>query len=293
MASSFQQPNCNSSHLPLPLPSDLLIANVVKIHASISKLESLRPSQHVKSLFTQLVKLCTLPSPIDVRSLPPELQNMRESLIILCGRAEGLLELEFAVFMTKIPHPLDHLNIFPYHANYVELAGLEYQLLHDNGSAQPKRVAFVGSGPMPLTSIVMATRHMKATHFVNYDMDETANDLAGRLVATDAELACRMKFKTSDVMDVREELGEFDCIFLAALVGMRKEEKVRIVEHIRKYMKSGGILLVRSANGARGFLYPIVEAEDLHDLEILSIFHPTSEVINSIVIARKPNTQIK
>ncbi|XP_058113265.1 nicotianamine synthase-like [Magnolia sinica] len=262
---------------------DVLIANVAKIHASISKLESLRPSKHVNALFTQLVKLCTLPSSINVQNLPPDMQHMRQSLIGLCGRAEGLLELEFATFITKIPQPLDHLNLFPYYTNYVKLAGLEYGILSENGVVQPKRVAFVGSGPMPLTSIIMAIHHMKTTRF-----DMLANNVAHRIVATDDELARRMEFKTSDVMDVREELGEFDCIFLAALVGMSKEEKVKVVGHLRKYMKGGGILLVRSANGARGFLYPMVEEDDLHGFEILSVFHPTNEVINSIVLARKP-----
>ncbi|XP_058113147.1 nicotianamine synthase-like [Magnolia sinica] len=267
---------------------DVLIANVAKIHASISKLESLRPSKHVNALFTQLVKLCTLPSSINVQNLPPDMQRMRQSLIGLCGRAEGLLELEFSTLITKIPRPLDHLNLFPYYTNYVKLAGLEYGILSENGVLQPKRVAFVGSGPMPLTSIIMAIHHMKTTRFDNYDIDESANNLARRILATDDELAKRMEFKTSDVMDVREELGEFDCIFLAALVGMTKEEKVKVVGHLRKYMKGGGILLVRSANGARGFLYPIVEKDDLHGFEILSIFHPTDEVINSVVLARKP-----
>ncbi|XP_077217227.1 nicotianamine synthase-like [Tasmannia lanceolata] len=268
--------------------SDLLIANVVKIHSSICKLESLRPSKQVNSLFTQLVKLCTLPSSIDIRVLPQDVQRMRESLIGLCGHAEGLLELEFSTFLTKLPSPLDNLNLFPYYDNYVKLSSLECTILSQNGVVEPKRVAFVGSGPMPLTSIIMATHHLKSTCFDNYDIDELANNMACKLVATDTELERRMRFKTCDIMDVREELGGFDCIFLAALVGMSKEEKVGILEHIRKYMKSGGILLVRSANGARGFLYPVVEVEDLDGFEVLSIFHPTDDVINSIVLVRKP-----
>ncbi|XP_031250846.1 nicotianamine synthase 3-like [Pistacia vera] len=270
------------------IPAELLTARIMQIHASISKLESLKPSKQVNSLFTQLVKLCTLNSSIDVKALSPEVQKMRQSLTLLCGRAEGLLELEFASFITKIPQPLNNLNLFPYYGNYVKLAHLECTILSQNGVVQPKKVAFVASGPMPLTSLIMASHHMKSTHFDNFDMDEAANHVARKIVSSDAEFEKRMKFHTCDIMEVKEKLGEYDCIFLAALVGMSKEEKVKILGHIRKYMKDGGVLLVRSANGARAFLYPVVEENELMEFEVLSIFHPTNDVINSVVLVRKP-----
>ncbi|XP_031250897.1 nicotianamine synthase-like [Pistacia vera] len=269
------------------IPAELLTARIVEIHASISKLESLKPSKQVNS-FTQLVKLCTLNSSIDVKALSPELQKMRQSLILLCGRTEGLLELEFASFITKLTQPLNNLNLFPYYGNYVKLANLEYSILSQNGVVKPKKVAFVGSGPMPLTSLIMASHHMKSTHFDNFDIDEAANYVARKIVSSNAEFEKRMKFHTSDIMEVKEKLGEYDCIFLAALVGMSKEETVKILGHIRKYMKDGGVLLVRSANGARAFLYPVVEENELMEFEVLSIFHATKDVINSVVLVRKP-----
>ncbi|XVE71805.1 hypothetical protein DITRI_Ditri10aG0181500 [Diplodiscus trichospermus] len=278
----------NYYDLESQIPAEILVARVIQIHDSISKLESLRPSKQVNSLFTHLVNLCTLPSNIDINVLPQAVKEMRENLILLCGRAEGLLELEFATFLSKIPQPLNNLNLFPYYGNYVILASLEYRILSENGVVQPKKVAFIGSGPMPLTSIVMATHHMRSTHFDNFDIDEAANKVARQIVASDSEFEKRMKFVTQDIMEVREKLGEYDCIFLAALVGMSKEEKLKIVGHIRKYMKAGGILLVRSANGARAFLYPVVEEDELPGFEVLSIFHPTNEVINSVVLVRKP-----
>ncbi|XP_058067929.1 nicotianamine synthase-like [Magnolia sinica] len=278
------QPSIGENHMS----DDLLIAAVTKIHVSICKLDNLRPSKHVNSLLTQLVKLCTLPSSIDIKNLPEEAQQMRKNLIRLCGRAEGLLELEVSSLITKFPHPMSHLNLYPYYTNYLELAHIEHKILCDNGIVQFKRVAFVGSGSMPLTSIIMATHYMKSTYFDNYDIDESANQLARRIVGVDSDLGRRMRFKTCDVMDVREELGGFDCMFLAALVGMSREEKVRILGHMRKYMKCGSVLVVRSANGSRGFLYPVVEDEDLGGFEILSVFHPTNEVINSVVLVRKP-----
>lgn len=280
---SLQQSNFETE-----VPAELLIARITQIHASICKLESLRPSKQANALLTQLVKLCTLPSSIDISSIPQDAQIMRQSLINLCGQAEGLLEFEFATFLTKIPYPMNNLNLFPYYGNYVKLANLEYTILTENGVLQPKKVAFVGSGPMPLTSFVLATNHMKYTSFDNFDIDDSANNVAQQIVGSVVELEKRMKFKTRDIMEVKEELREYDCIFLAALVGMNKESKVNIIEHIRKYMKEGGFLLIRSANGAKAFLYPVVEEDDLPGFEVLSIFHPTDDVINSVVLVRKP-----
>ncbi|XVE98749.1 hypothetical protein REPUB_Repub03eG0135200 [Reevesia pubescens] len=237
------------SNLESQIPAEIIVARVIQTHDSISMLESLRPSNQVNSLFSHLVKLCTLPSDIDIHVLPQKVQDMR---------------------------------------NYVKLASLEYGILSENGVVQPKKVAFVGSGPLPLTSIVMATHHMKSTHFDNFDIDEAVNDVARHIAATDCEFEKRMKFVTGDVIELREKLEDYDCIFLAALVGMSKEEKSNIVGHIRKYMKEGGFLLVRSANGARAFLYPVVEEHDLPGFEVLSVFHPTDEVVNSVVLVRKP-----
>ncbi|KAJ0030299.1 hypothetical protein Pint_14154 [Pistacia integerrima] len=247
---SHQNPNSESQ-----IPAELLTARIMQIHASISKLESLKPSKQVNSLFTQLVKLCTVNSSIDVKALSPEVQKMVQSLILLCGRAEGLLELEFASFIIKLPQPLNNLNVFPYHGNYAKLANLEYTILSQNGVVKPKKAA---------------------------------NHVARKIVSSDAEFEKRMKLHTCDIMEVKEKLGEYDCIFLAADVRMSKEEKVKILGHIRKYMKDGGVLLVRSANGARAFLHPVVEENELMEFEVLSVFHPTNDVINSVVLVRKP-----
>ncbi|KAK4853910.1 hypothetical protein QYF36_016320 [Acer negundo] len=191
------------------------------------------------------------PSSIEIKALSQQVQQMHESLIILCGHTEGLLELKFATFLTKIAQPLNNLNLFLYYGNYIKLANLEYGILNENGVVQPKKATFVGSGPMLLTSIIMASQHMKSTHFDNFDIDEVASDIA-------------------------------------SLVRMSKEEKMKILGHLRKYIKEGGALLVRTAKEARAFLYPVVEENDLLDFELLSIFHPINDVINSVIFVRKP-----
>lgn len=269
---------------------DALVQKVCEFYEKISSLESLKPSKDVDMLFTQLVLTCMPPNPIDVTKLCKRVQEMRSKLITLCGEAEGLLESHYSTILGSFDNPLDHLNIFPYFNNYLKLGLLEFNILsqHLTNNKVPSRIAFMGSGPLPLTSIVLASYHLTTTSFHNYDIDTSANSMASRLVASDPDLSKRMFFHTKDVMDVTSsELKEYDVVFLAALVGMDKEEKVRVIDHLAKNMAPGAILMLRSAHGARAFLYPIVEPRDLQGFEVLSVFHPTDEVINSVVIARK------
>lgn len=263
---------------------------IIELYEKISSLESLKPSKDVNMLFTQLVLTCMPPSPIDVTKLCTKVQEMRSKLIRLCGEAEGLLEKHYSTLLaTNYDNPLDHLEAFPYYSNYIKLSLLEYNILTRNSTQIPKRVAFVGSGPLPLTSIVLARNHLPGTLFDNYDLDPSANEMAARLVGPDADLSGRMRFHTKDVMSLgKDELEVYDVVFLAALVGMDREEKIEVIHHLAKNMAPGSTLMVRSAHGARAFLYPVVESDDLCGFDMLSIFHPTDEVINSVVIARKP-----
>uniref|UniRef100_A0A8I6YTB7 Nicotianamine synthase n=2 Tax=Hordeum vulgare subsp. vulgare TaxID=112509 RepID=A0A8I6YTB7_HORVV len=216
---------------------------------------------------------------------------MREALIRLCSAAEGKLEAHYADLLATFDNPLDHLGLFPYYSNYVNLSRLEYELLarHVPGIA-PARVAFVGSGPLPFSSLVLAAHHLPETQFDNYDLCGAANERARKLFGASADgVGARMSFHTADVADLTQELGAYDVVFLAALVGMAAEEKAKVIAHLGAHMVEGASLVVRSAHGARGFLYPIVDPEDIRrgGFEVLAVHHPEGEVINSVIVARK------
>lgn len=86
-------------------------------------------------------------------------------------------------------------------------------------------------------------------------------------------------------------MHRYNVVFLAALVGMGREEKREVIDHLARHMAPGALLVVRSAHGARAFLYPVVDLEDLKGSEVLSVYHPGDEVINSVIVARKKGEQ--
>ncbi|PNT66354.1 nicotianamine synthase 2 [Brachypodium distachyon] len=270
-----------------------LVQKITGLQAAIAKLPSLSPSPQVDALFTELVTACVPPSPVDVTKLGPEAQRMREELIRLCSTAEGHLEAHYADKLAAFDNPLDHLDCFPYYSNYINLSKLEYDLLArympSSSGIEPARVAFVGSGPLPFTSLVLAARHLPNTLFDNYDWSESANERARKLVRADKDVGARMSFHTADVAKLTGELGKYDVLFLAALVGMAAEDKATVIAHLGAHMADGAALVVRSAHGARGFLYPIVDPELITQggFEVLAVYHPDDEVVNSVIIARK------
>ncbi|KAJ8529618.1 hypothetical protein K7X08_036453 [Anisodus acutangulus] len=259
--------------------SNPVVQKVCALYDQISRLENLSPSKDVNMLFTDLVHTCMPPNPIDVSKLCPKIQEIRSHLIKLCGEAEGLLESHFSTILGSYENPLDHLDIFPYFDNYIKLSLLEYNILTKNTTKTPNKVAFIGSGPLPLTSLVLATKHLTTSYFHNYDIDVGANTQAASLVAADPDLSERMTFHTTDILDVTCALKDYDVVFLAALVGMDKEDKVKVVDHLAKYMAPGATLMLRSAHGARAFLYPVLDPRDLGGFEVLSVYHPTDENI--------------
>ncbi|SPT16218.1 unnamed protein product [Triticum aestivum] len=205
------------------MEEEALVKKITGLAAAIGELPSLSPSPAVNALFTELVTSCIPASTVDVDALGPEAQEMRARLIRLCADAEGHLEAHYSDLLAAHDNPLDHLTLFPYFNNYIKLSQLEHGLLarHVPGPA-PARVAFLGSGPLPLSSLVLAARHLPDASFDNYDI-------------------------------------------------------------------SGAALVVRSAHGARGFLYPVVDPEEIRrgGFEVLTVHHPEDEVINSVIIARK------
>ncbi|KAK1434476.1 hypothetical protein QVD17_00219 [Tagetes erecta] len=276
----------------------MLVTKVCEIYEKLSKLETLKPSNKVDNIFTELVQTCIPPSTINIDNLSDSVREIRSKLVRICGEAERHLEAHYSTILASFKDPLNHLNFFPYYSNYLKLSRLEYDILNQHyltsTTQAPKHIAFIGSGPLPLTTILLATYHLKETTFYNYDIDSLANSMAASLVANDHDLSKRMVFHSADILDVTDELKEYDVIFLAALVGMDVDEKLKVIRHLAKYMAPGAILMVRSAHGTRAFLYEVVAPQALQGFDVLSVFHPDDDVINSVVISRKswklPNT---
>ncbi|KAF9732717.1 nicotianamine synthase [Paraphaeosphaeria minitans] len=290
---------------PTPTPATAaaqdLYREIRSIYQQLAPLTSLAPCDCVNALLTRLVTLCVQPYSPDIvdhfyridaaTALCHDLQN-------LCAIAEGELERHWAqkILQDAGPHAAPHaharsdLTSFPYHANYLSLSHLETSLLAPFLARAPSNIAFVGSGPLPLTSFCLLARFPTAIiHNIDRDADALAMSSA---LAEKLGHADRTTFACEDATDAaggRTRWEEFDVVFLAALVGMRSSEKVGVLRGLRARLRVGTVVVCRSARGMRRVLYPVLElSEELQSagFEILAEMHPWDGVVNSVVILR-------
>lgn len=307
---------------PTPTPAATtahdLHREIVSIYQDLAPLESLAPNDLVNALLTRLVTLCIQPySPeiVDRFNRIDGVSTLCSNLQSLCAAAEGELERHWAhkipkdaashtraisryttLFPTKTNIPADPsqtqalLSTFPYYTNYLSLSHLEASLLGPFLSTPPSNIAFIGSGPLPLTSLCLLA-HFPTASILNIDRDSDALAVSSALTEK-LGLEERMTFSCEDAIDAstgNTDWQNLDVVFLAALVGMRSSEKVGVLRGLRNRLRAGTLVVCRSARGMRGVLYPVLELSDeLQSVgfEILAEMHPWDSVVNSVVVLR-------
>lgn len=120
----------------------------------------------------------------------------------------------------------------------------------------PKNIAFIGSGPLPLTSLCILDRYPSSTVH-NIDRDATALSVSQTLCE---KLGYdRMTFSREDITAQESTTAwtDFDVVFLAALVGCDTASKISILKSLTQKLKVGTLVVARSAKGLREVLYPV------------------------------------
>lgn len=268
------------------ISDNILPERIHRIYQQLATARSLEPCEHIDLLFGELVRISTTREPEHISRVlgDPIIGAIQENLWRVCGRGEFLLEQHWSRQIIRAADPWAALRLFPYFVNYDKLTRLELGGLRCAGETSPGRILFVGSGPLPLTSIMLARQHGASVS--NIDIDTDACRLSEALVAR-LGLEQKLQIACADILSL-SDLGDYDVIILAALVGMRQREKQQLLAHLSAAMRPGALLVVRSSHLLRALLYPRVEVHHLGELEPILELHPHDEIINSLIIARKP-----
>ncbi|HEY8524626.1 MAG TPA: nicotianamine synthase family protein [Acidimicrobiales bacterium] len=263
------------------------VAALRSLHRRLADQPHLRPGPEVDGLFGALVRL-VLDTPLDREPGvlgAPVVQAIRASLHALCSEGEYQLELAWARRIAASPAPRRELARFPYADNYRRLARLELDLLAEVTDGRPRRVAFIGSGPLPLSSLLVAGE--LGAPVDNVDRDPAAVALGERVARA---LGSALAFRCADVTALTAtDLGAYDVVILAALVGASGAEKRAVLDRLAATMAPGTVLLARSARGLRSLLYPAIDPAALAGFELQTVVHPVDDVVNSVVLARVPS----
>lgn len=255
---------------------------LLDLYGRLADRPDLRPGPEVDGLFGSLVRLVLSTSDDEAADLLADrtVASVRPELHALCSRGEFELELAWARRIAAGPAPRAELELFPYAGNYRALCRLELDVLATVADRPVRRVAFLGSGPLPLSPVLVAGE--LGVPVDGFDRDAAAVALARRVVG--ALGVADVSFLHADVADA--DLASYDVVVLAALVGVSAAEKRSVLRRLAGAMAPGAVLLARSARGMRSLLYPAIDPQALEGFELQAVVHPVDEVINSVVLAR-------
>lgn len=267
---------------------------IVRLHAELSRCDSLAPAPDVDELFRELVRLCVhADESVAVPVLADErVRELVPDLLRLCSEGEALLELSWSRRLLDADDPWAELAQFPYLDNYRQLTRLELHALAGVGAhlSERSRVCFLGGGPLPISALLMHRELGVRVDVVDVEPEAVRQSrrVLRRLVpgpgldVVRADAACGG--------DMARVLPGCEVVILAALVGRTREEKRAVLGAVGAALDAGACLVVRSAHGLRSLLYPVVDLADVMDTAgclPAVLVHPFGEVVNSVLVARR------
>jgi len=287
---------------------------IINIHTELLKLNDLRPEARINRLLTDLVTLCSrIHSPeVTQQVLNNELvKEILPSLRRICSQAESCLESHWAGYITDAatqgPDAVEkRYKSFPYFGNYEDIARLELGAMLSAEPTVPRKISFIGSGPLPLTSLCLLDLLKRKNDSLastigervgnnqppvlqNIDCDLGALTHSKNLCMALGPRAEGMEFTHGMAGTAQLVLSDSDVVYTAALVGLTQEDKEEIILKIGSTMRKGALLIVRSAWGLRTCLYPEVDMTSDRLLEMFepcAVVHPYGQIVNSVFVAR-------
>ena len=218
-----------------------VIKEIVDIHSLLIKSDNIQDRQNhsifLTSAFQRLDNL--IAQQIDDRYIEEVLYNTELRLafdVITRYRSQyyAMIENEQAHSILESHNPWDVLGNVSYFSNYLQLAQVEYE---GAGLKPGDRVVFLGSGPMPLTLIVLC--HQYGLKGIGIEQDPGRVDLS-RKVLSKLGLSDRIKIIEGNHQSLPLK-DECELIMVAA----QAEPKNVIFDHMAKVLPSGTVISYR------------------------------------------------
>ncbi len=262
-----------------------IIDRIFKVHHELISSASLFPSRKINTLFSQLVRSVIIARKISFDDLlkNKKIKKIIPSLQKLCSDGEYFLEKKWAQDISISKDPRKILMNFPYLEYYRKLIASEFQEFTTLKNTECGRALFVGSGPLPLSSIILAEQYGISVDAV--DKDIRACEMS-QTVINQLFLNEKIRVLCKDALEIKN-ITSYNLIIIAALAGETAEKKKEILKHFATYSKKDTVLVIRSAKGPAILLYRPVSIKGIRDIKTEKVIHPTGEVINSTIIAKK------
>lgn len=249
--------------------------NIKTLYKRIVKLGNYKPSKKVNLLFSKLVKESLILD--DKKSLKTkELTNLQR----ICSLSEYELESYWANKIVKSKSPSNILKKFPYFSNYVKLTKMELYSLVSSSEHKNHSILFIGGGPLPLTSIILATNHDKRITILEKDINafNISKKVIGKL-----NLSKMINIVNVDATYF-DSYHKYNVIVVAALAGISKNSKELILRKIKENSSKETHILARSSWGSRKILYKPIDKKLFKLFKTEIEVRPHNDVVNSVII---------
>jgi Nicotianamine synthase protein len=279
------------------------VAHVTSIYAFLAEQSDLSPrNAKVNAALYRFVRDTMKPrTPEEVAAIlgTPAIQQVAPSLWRLLSRAECEMEFYCASAMTGgetgAEERFSSYVDFIYRSNYEALVAAELDVMKWHSKPVPinsdsESLAFVGSGPLPISAIMFHLRTGLPVTCV--DSDEIACVLGQQLVRYLAanESGCRELDNAIRFCHARGEEHDYathPVVFIANLVAAKEPVVMRIMETSRIEATA----VIRSAEGLSTLLYKPADGlagEEGYDAYLTGKTIPSPEAINTSLIYRLP-----
>ena len=182
-------------------------------------------------------------------------------------------ERHLAKELLKSPDPWKQIETFPLYPRYEALVKNQIDAMHIPSG---KRLAFLGSGPVPL-SLILLSRHFDIP-CVGIDSDAGTVEISRKIIR-----CLGLEKKIEIVQGDDGTLGDlnWDVVLVAALA----EPKARIFSQLLNIMadREPSLVVFRTYTGMREVLHKPVQPEDIKGYKIVKAVPPTGRVNNTTV----------
>jgi hypothetical protein len=182
-------------------------------------------------------------------------------------------ERHLAKELLENPDPWKQIETFPLYPRYEALVKNQIDAMHISSE---KRLAFLGSGPVPL-SLILLNRFF-GIPCVGIDNDAQTVEISRKIIRC---LGLEKEIEIVQGDDATLGHLNWDVVLVAALA----EPKARIFSQLLNIMADRGPSLVvfRTYTGMRAVLYKPVQPEDIKGFKIVKAVPPTGRVNNTTV----------
>lgn len=182
-------------------------------------------------------------------------------------------ETRLAEEVVDVNDPWKRLTNFPLYPRYESLVKSQIEAMHISSE---KRLIFLGSGPVPMTLILMS--HLYGIRSFGVDSDPETVKLSRKVIR---HLGLQKDIEIIQGDDSTLENLNWDIVLIAALA----EPKKRIFENLRKILEKRGPapVIFRTYTGMRAVLYKPVQPEDIRGFKITKAIAPRGRVNNTTV----------